>query len=125
MRDEGDWEGWLAFVLEVVVRVCGEAADTAAAILRVREDRRARVAEQMGRAAANGHRILEGLFDHPIVTVATVRQWLGITQAGANNLVTRLVDAGILREITGYARNRRFLFDPYLRLFEEAGPGAG
>jgi hypothetical protein len=24
-----------------------------------------------------------------------------------------------LREITGYARNRRFRFDPYLRLFEE------
>ena len=24
-----------------------------------------------------------------------------------------------LREITGYARNRRFRFEPYLRLFEE------
>lgn len=118
VRDQGDWEGWLAFFLDGVVRVCREAADTAAAILRVREDCRTRIAEQMGRAAANGHRILEGLFDHPIVTVATVRQWLGITQAGANNLVNRLVDAGILREITGYARNRRFLFDPYLRLFE-------
>jgi hypothetical protein len=23
------------------------------------------------------------------------------------------------REITGYARNRRFRFDPYLKLFEE------
>ena len=28
-------------------------------------------------------------------------------------------NAGLLREITGYARNRRFRFDPYLRLFEE------
>lgn len=30
---------------------------------------------------------------------------------------------GLLREITGYARNRRFRFEPYLRLFEETGAG--
>jgi hypothetical protein len=29
------------------------------------------------------------------------------------------VSVGLLREITGYRRNRRFRFDPYLRLFEE------
>lgn len=43
--------------------------------------------EQLGRAAANGHRILERL--------------------------------DLLREITGYKRNRRFRFEPYLKLFEE------
>jgi Fic family protein len=119
VRDAGNWEGWLGFFLEGVIEVCGEAADTAAAILRVREDCRARIADSMGRAAANGHRILEKLFDHPIIAVATVRDWIGVTQAGANNLVNRLAGAGILREMTGYARNRRFRFDPYLRLFEE------
>ena len=45
--------------------------------------------------------------------------------AGANNLVNRLVDVGLLREITGYARNRRFRFDPYLRLFEETEEPVG
>lgn len=40
---------------------------------------------------------------------------------GADNLVNRLVEIGLLREITGYARKRRFRFDPYLRLFEEPG----
>jgi hypothetical protein len=48
-----------------------------------------------------------------------VREWLNITPAGANQLVNRLVKLGVLREITGYARNRRFRFEPYLRLFEE------
>ena len=33
--------------------------------------------------------------------------------------VNCLVDIGLLREITGYARNRSFRFDQYLRLFEE------
>jgi len=119
VRDAGDWEGWIAFFLRGVAEVSREATQTAAAILRTREDYRGRITERLGRAAANGHRIMEKLFDHPIVTVARVRQWLDVTPAGANNLVNRLVEIGVLREITGYARNRRFRFDPYLRLFEE------
>jgi len=119
VRDAGDWEGWLAFFLRGVGDVSHEATATASAILRMREEYRERITEGLGRAAANGHRIMERLFDHPIVNVATVREWLGVTPAGANNLVHRLVDVGLLREITGYARNRRFRFDPYLRLFEE------
>lgn len=119
VRDAGDWEDWLMFFLRGVTEVSHEAAHTAAGILRVREECRAQILDGMGRAAPNGHRILERLFDHPIVAVATVRDWLGVTSAGANTLVHRLVDAGVLREITGYARNRRFRFDPYMRLFEE------
>jgi Fic family protein len=119
VRDRGDWEAWLGFFLRGVADVSREAAQTAAAILRMREDCRARIDDRFGRAAANGHRTLQRLFDHPIVAVATVREWLGMTPAGANTMVNRLAEAGILREITGYARNRRFRFDPYLRLFEE------
>jgi Fic family protein len=119
VRDAGDWEGWLEFFLRGVTEVSAQATATAAAILRMREDYRARITEHLGRAAANGHRVMDRLFDHPIVTVATVRDWLGITPAGANQIVSRLEAVGLLREITGYARNRRFRFEPYLKLFEE------
>ena len=119
VRDAGDWEGWLAFFLDGVIEVSQQATHTAAAILRMREDYRAKITEHLGRAAANGQRVMDRLFDHPIVSVATVREWLGITPAGANQIVGRLEGVGLLREITGYARNRRFRFEPYLRLFEE------
>lgn len=72
--------------------------------------------------AGNGHRVLDRLFDQPIVTVATVRDLLGVTHAGANNLVKRLAALDILREFTGYARHRRYRFEPYLRLFEQEAP---
>ena len=119
VRDVGDWEGWLDFFLQGVVEVSSEAARTAAAILKMREDYRARITEHLGRAAANGQRVMDRLFDQPIVSVATVREWLGLTPAGASQIVNRLEGIGLLREITGYARNRRFRFEPYLRLFEE------
>ena len=123
VRDAGDWEGWLAFFLDGVIDVSQQATHTAAAILRMREDYRARITEHLGRAAANGQRVMDRLFDHPIVSVATVREWLGLTPAGANQIVARLEGIGLLREITGYARNRRFRFEPYLRLFEQPEEG--
>jgi Fic family protein len=119
VRDEGDWEGWLGFFLRGVAEVSRQATEQAAAILRMREEHRAKISEKLGRAAANRHRVMEKLFDHPIVTVTIVRDWLNITTPAANNLVGRLLDIELLREITGYACNRRFLFEPYLRLFEE------
>ena len=119
VRDDGDWESWLEFFLRGVAEVSREATRTAASILRMREEYRAKITDHLGRAAGNGHRIMAKLFEHPIVNVATVRRWLDVTPAGANTLVKRLERIGLLREITGYARNRRFRFDPYLRLFED------
>lgn len=119
VRDAGDWEGWLSFFLRGVSEVSHQAAETASAILHMREEYRTSITDTLGRAAGNGHRVMDKLFEQPIVTVATVRDWLNVTPAAANTLVRRLEEMGLLREITGYARNRRFRFDPYLRLFEE------
>lgn len=119
VRDAGEWEGWLEFFLRGIAKVSEEASQTAAAILRMREEYRAKITDHLGRAAANGQRVMDRLFEQPIVTVAAVREWLDITSAGANQIVSRLQDIGLLKEITGYARNRRFRFEPYLRLFED------
>lgn len=60
---------------------------------------------------------MDRIFDHPIITVASVREWLGITPAAANQIVPRLEGSDLLREITGNARKRRFRFEANLRLF--------
>lgn len=122
VRERGDWESWLIFFLRGVAEVSVQAAETARKILQLREDHRKRITEHLGRAAGNGHRVLERLYERPIMSVSDVRELLGTTFAGANQIVQRLVDLKILAEITGQARNRRFRYDTYVRLFdEEAG----
>jgi Fic family protein len=123
VRDRGAWESWLTFFLRGVIAVAGEAADTARRILQLREQHRAAITEELGRAAGNGHKVLESLFDHPIVAVSDVQKLTGTTYAAANTLVSRLVKMGVLSEMTGYARNRRFRYAPYIALFNDAGPG--
>jgi hypothetical protein len=61
--------------------------------------------------------VLESLFVRPIVSVGEVRSQTGTGFAAANRLVANLTDLGILKEITGHARNRRFRYEPYVRLF--------
>jgi Fic family protein len=121
VRDQGAWEAWLAFFLRGVIEVAGEAAETARRILQLREQHRAAITAQLGRAAGNGHKVLESLFDRPIVAVNDVQKMTGTTYAAANSLVARLVKLGVLSEMTGYARNRRFRYAPYIALFSDGG----
>lgn len=117
IRDRGDWEAWLSFFFQGVAEVSNEAAQTARRVLQLREDHRLAITEHLGRASGNGHKLLEHLYAHPIVTVRDVEEVIDATYVAANQLVSRLVDVGILVEITGYARNRRFRYEPYIALF--------
>lgn len=102
--------------------LAGEAAETVRRILQLREQHHAAITAQLGRVAGNGRRVLESLFDHPIVAVNDVQKMTGTTYAAANSLVSRLVKLDVLSEMTGYAPNRRFRYAPYIALFSDAGP---
>jgi len=119
VRDTGDWEGWITFFLRGVAEVSAEAADTARRIIALREKHRSQITEHLGRAAGNGHRVLEQLFKRPILAVTEVQEIIGTTYPAANSLVGRLNALGILVESTGFARNRRFRYQPYIDLFAE------
>ena len=61
--------------------------------------------------------MLERLYTAPIITVKGVAEVTGTSFTAASELMGRFVDNEILREVTGQARNRRFRYDPYVRLF--------
>ena len=121
VRDDGDWEGWLAFFLEGVAKVANEATETARKIVRLREELRNALPPQLGRRAGNGLALLDQLFLHPVVAVKTVETLLHLSQPAALALVDALVDVGVLREASGRRRNRIFEFRHYLALFAERG----
>jgi Fic family protein len=119
VRDFGDWEGWIKFFLNGIATVSLEATETARSIVALRERDREIVQRTFGRAAGNGLTILESLFESPIVTIGQVQQRLGVTYPPANGLVQRLVEAGVLDEITGQERYRVYQYRPYIELFSE------
>ena len=119
VRDNGTWEQWLTFFLRGIVEVSGQATDTARRILALREEHRRVITDNFGRAAGNGHRVLEYIYRHPIVSVGDVQGLIETTYPAANGLVARLVKNDILHEFTGQARNRRFMYKSYIDLFHD------
>jgi Fic family protein len=122
IRDDGDWEGWLKFFLRGVAEVANQATDTARRILQLREEHRQFVSQHI-RGSANGPRLLDLLYERPIVSVSLVARELAVSNPTANNLVNQLENAGLLVEITGRHRNRLFRYESYLSLFEDELPG--
>lgn len=122
VRDEGAWEAWLAFFLAGIIEVSEQATETVRRILSLREEHRRVITDSLGRAAGNGHRALDHLYDHPIVAVTDVERLTGTTYQAANDLVSRLVEQGILQEFTGQTRNRRFRYQSYIELFHDDEP---
>jgi Fic family protein len=118
-RERGAFEQWLEFFLAGVAEVSTEATDTARRILALREHHRTVIADRLGRAAGNGHHVLEYLFQHPIISISEIVDLLGVTYAAANHLVARLNTVGVLTEITGQTRNRRFRYNPCIELFAD------
>lgn len=120
IRDNGDWEGWLVFFLRGIEIVSEEATRTAHRVLELRERDRSAISSEMGPSAANGHRLLESLFDRPVCSAGSARTELETSYATANRLVRRLVDLGILSQLGSSHRNRRFIYLSYVDLFADA-----
>jgi cell filamentation protein, protein adenylyltransferase len=117
-RDTGDWEAWLKFFLEGIAAVSNQATDTARQIVGLREQHRNTISENFGRVGANGITVLEHLFQKPIISVNEIVDLINISYPAASNLISKFVEYGLINEITGNARNRRYRYTQYIRLFD-------
>lgn len=117
IRDAADWETWIKFFLSGVAEVANEATETARRILQLREEHRHFVSETIG--TTNALRLLELLYERPIVTARLVRDELEVSPPTANSLVNEFAKVGLLTETTGQRRNRAFSYRSYLSMFED------
>ncbi|MBD1902697.1 Fic family protein [Trichocoleus sp. DQ-A3] len=119
IRTDGDWEGWLKFFLRGIYEVSQSATATARSILDLREVHREVIGHLTG-GSNYGLRLLDLLFAQPIVNVRLVEEYLQCAYVTASKIVEQFAELGLLREFTGWQRNRRYRYEPYLALFEPA-----
>jgi Fic family protein len=121
VRTSGHWEEWLKFFLRGVAEVSQDATRTSRKILDLRETSRQNIIKSLTNSTA-GLELLDFLFQSPLLSVTSAMKRLGCSYVKANNLVLQLVKMGLLEEITGWHRNRRFRFKAYLDLFDTSTP---
>lgn len=95
----GSWQGWVRFFLHGVAE---QAQDALLRSRRVRQlQDRYRALLQQRRESANALRLLDELFANPFVTTPLASDLLSVTSAGARGILQRLIDAGVVEEISG------------------------
>jgi Fic family protein len=118
VRTANDIEHWLRFFLVGITETAKRGTDTFRKIIDLRENAEQRVLK-LGRRAPVGRELLNRLYSQPIVNGRQVARWLSITPQSANTLLAQFEEQRILKETTGFKRNRLFTFSEYLNLFEK------
>ena len=118
VREKGDWEAWVEFFLNGVKETSDQAYQTATQLLQLMENDRKKI-NALGRPAASALRVFQYLQKHPLVSVPMLVKELGISAPTARRCIGHLENEGILREITGKQRDRRYVYDAYLNILNE------
>ena len=115
IRNQGDWEAWIAFFLEgvAVAAVQAERSIVGIATL-VANDRRRLLASPTAGPAA--YRLFELLPMMPRFTVERVRKALATSFPTANAAIKTLENIGLVVELTGHKKNRSFSYQSYIDL---------
>ncbi|PIX90306.1 MAG: cell filamentation protein Fic [Candidatus Moranbacteria bacterium CG_4_10_14_3_um_filter_45_9] len=118
VRKSDDLEQWIKFFLTGISETAkkGKATFEKIIILRQKSEQKTM---SFGKRAKVSQELLKHLYSQPVINIKQIMGKLDITSPSANTLVKQFRQAGILKELTGFKRNRLFVFDEYLKLFDK------
>lgn len=118
VRTDGEWEAWLDFFLQGVEDTASNAVRTALRLVTLFKDDSARL-QASGRGASSGLRGFNALCERPITTLRDLSKRTGMSFPTATKVIERLLEQGIVKELTGRSRNRVFSYAGYLAILNE------
>ena len=117
VSQRGMWNNWLQYFARGVT---SESMDAVARAERLKKLQARYIQKvRMVRASALLTRLVEELFNQPMVTMSRVSELLDVTPNTAQKHISRLIAVGVLREVTGKRRNRIFVAEGIIRSIYE------
>ena len=118
VRQQGDWEAWIAFFLEGVESTAAAAVDSAHRLLDLFRNDEMKLTG-LGRSGTSLRQVYAALRQRPLVGIPQLAARAQVSFPTAAKAIERLVALGIAREVTGGRRNRVFAYDAYLAILGE------
>lgn len=116
----GSVSEWVDFFLDGVIEIANEAIDIVSKITVLREKDFSKIQTLGKRASESAALVLPKLYEQPIVNVATVQKWTGFSRVGAQAVINRFIDKGILipkDKDRKYAQS--YIYKKYVDIFAE------
>lgn len=118
VRTKNDLGQWIKFFLTGVIQTAENAVNTLKKIIQMKETIERERILKMGKRSRQAMVLLHHLFKKPVTSVKAVQSITGLSPKAANDLVQAFMKEKLLVETTGYQRNRIFLFEEYLKMFQ-------
>lgn len=118
VRTNNDLTQWLKFFLVGVKQTAESSISTFKSIIKLRQDIEYKRILTLGKKTKTAQQMLHYLYSNPMVSSQDIAIELNCNISTALRLIDDFIRLGILIEATGYKRNRIFVFNEYLSLFE-------
>jgi len=118
VRTHGNMAQWLKFFLEGIIQTAKNGVKTFDGILQLQKVLEEKLSG-IGARNADAYKVVEHLYNNPIVDALTVAKIIDKTPKSAYKLISVLEELAIIKEITGSQRGRLYLFEDYIDLFKE------
>lgn len=117
VRQKNDMVKWLKYFLIGIEHTSGEAVETLSKVIRLKQGLENKIQNDWGRRTQKGMKLLQELFLNPVITIKEAMVKCNLSKKAAGELIEQFEKEGILKEQTGFSRNRIFTFTAYLDLF--------
>ncbi|NSW79434.1 MAG: Fic family protein [Chthonomonadetes bacterium] len=116
----GEWYAWVYFFLRGVTEQARDAVSRARKLQDLREEWRN--ALQQARASALQIRLIDLLFESPILTIPQAQQYLGVTYRSAQSAIGRMMAIGALEPLDSRRYGKRFIARRILDVLTQDAP---
>ncbi|MCR4345964.1 MAG: Fic family protein [Sulfuricaulis sp.] len=117
VREKNDLLQWFRFFLVGVIETAKSSTATFDNILKLQKKVESQL-QTLGSRTANAQKVMNTLYQRPVINAARVGKAAGVSPASAYKLIADLEKFGILKEITGGKRGKIYAFNAYLKLFK-------
>lgn len=117
VRQKNKLKEWIIFVLNGVIETAQNSIKTFQNIIKLRDSIERNKLISLGRKQLVAQQLITELYKNPIMDGNQIANIMGVHSSTANRMIGDLQQLGILRELTGYKRNRIYIFDDYVNIF--------
>jgi Fic family protein len=118
VRTQNNLVQWLTFFLVGVMETAENSIQIFHDIIKLRKEVEEKKIISLGKRVPIALELIHYLYNKPIVDAPEVAKVLEVNISTAHRLIQEFENLKILREQTGFKRNRIFIFEEYLSLFE-------
>ncbi len=118
-RTKNNLSQWIKFFLVGIIETASSSINVFKKIIILREKIEIEKISKMGSKAKRGLILIKSLYQNPITDSNSVCALLDIAPSTANRLIADFQREGILEELTGFKRNRKYIFREYFDIFQK------